>query len=375
MGKPIPLCQVGGPSNPAPATVPPVTVGLSGPVANFFDRSGRFRSRTGSFKRFRPDDDPDNYFDLSRDFPPLTLPPPPTVDLSAIRALLVENSKKAGEVEALAAAEDADPRVRLLATAWAGLFKLVEAALEKAVFPMGDPSALAASAKHSRPPPPTPLPKPVDTARALRAALEVADKQSVLFDADLGPTQIANKSTMSMAFSSTVKAATLAGAEKAKASADEAVRVVEDALSCVENMEFLGMRTKKFINNRNLDDSRNNSFCTLPIKLDFQDKGSRLHFERTFREKCGLRATMSLPQPIRKELSAFNKAVRSAYPDWIVMTRPDVATLSFIAMVKREGGSWVKSPATHPIPHNILEGDFSPTLDFHVNVGEEAFMS
>ena len=371
MGKPIPLSQVGGRPQVAPVTVPPVTIGASGPVANFFDRTGRFRSRTSSYKRPRTDDDPDNFFNLSLNYPPLTLPPPPSIDLDNVKSLLIDNSKMAAQIAAMAASDDCDPNVKVLADAWTGLFKLIEATLEKAVLPMGDPSFLAATGRNPRPPPPTPLPKPVDTGRALRAALECADKQSVLFDADLGPNQIANKNAMSVAFSTTVKALTVANAEKAAADADESMRVVEDALSCVDNMEFLGQRTKKFINNRDSSDARNNTFCTLPIKLDFPDRGSRMHFERTFREKCGLRATMSLPTPIRKELSAFNKAVRSAYPDKIVMTRPDIATLSFVAFIKEDGaGSWTKCPATHPIPHNIIDDNYNTPSDIHVSRGD-----
>ena len=47
---------------------------------------------------------------------------------------------------------------------------------------------------------------------------------------------------------------------------------------------------------------------------------------------------MSLPAPIRKELAAFNKAVRAAYPGKIVMTRPDVRSLSLVAFTKNDGG-------------------------------------
>ena len=153
MGKQIPLSQVGV---PAAVVIPPVTVGGSGPMANFFDKLGRFRSRTASYKRPRTDDNPDNFFDLSRDFPQLTLPPPPAVDVGGIKSLLIDNSKIAGEVAAIAAAEDCDPRVRVLADAWSGLFKLLEAALEKAVFPMGDPSFMAAAGRSVRSPPPHP---------------------------------------------------------------------------------------------------------------------------------------------------------------------------------------------------------------------------
>ena len=214
MGKPIPLSQIS--SAPNPVTIPPVTFGASGPVANLFDKTGRFpRARTGSFKRPRTDDDPDNFFNLSLNYPQLTLPPPPSIDLENVKSLLIDNSKMAMQIAAMAASNDCDPSVKVLADAWTVLFKLVEATLEKGVLPMGDPSFLAATGRNACPPPPPPLPKPVDTGRALRAALECADKQLVLFDADLGPNQIANKNAMSVAFSTTVKALTLANAEKA----------------------------------------------------------------------------------------------------------------------------------------------------------------
>ena len=90
----------------------------------------------------------------------------------------------------------------------------------------------------------------------------MSDKQSVMFDANLGPNAIANRYVLSNTFSLTIKNQTLKIAEKLKNDSDEAIRIVEDALSCVANMEFLGQKSKKFINNWDIDDPRNNSFCS-----------------------------------------------------------------------------------------------------------------
>ena len=46
---------------------------------------------------------------------------------------------------------------------------------------------------------------------------------------------------------------------------------------------------------------------------------------------------MSLPKPIRKELSAFNMAVRAAYPGKIIMTRVDISSLRLVAFMKDDG--------------------------------------
>ena len=144
MGKPIPLSQVSSALNPV--TIPPVTFGASGQVANLFHKTDRFpRARTSSFKRPRTDDDPDNFFNLSLDYPPLTLPLPPSIDLENVKSLLIDNSKMAVQIAAIAASEDCDPGVKVLADAWTSLFKMAEATLEKAVLPMGDPSFLAAT--------------------------------------------------------------------------------------------------------------------------------------------------------------------------------------------------------------------------------------
>ena len=78
---------------------------------------------------------------------------------------------------------------------------------------------------------------------------------------------------------------------------------------------------------------------------------------------------MSLPTPIRKELAAFNKAVRAAYPGKIVMTRPDVHSLSLVAFTKNDGGkSWDRCPLTHRIPNNILDSNFATTTDFGFDI-------
>ena len=78
---------------------------------------------------------------------------------------------------------------------------------------------------------------------------------------------------------------------------------------------------------------------------------------------------MSLPAPIRKELAAFNKAVRAAYPGKIVMTQPDVRSLSLVAFTKNDGGkSWDRCPLTHRIPNNILDSNFATTTDFGFDI-------
>jgi hypothetical protein len=101
----------------------------------------------------------------------------------------------------------------------------------------------------------------------------------------------------------------------------------------------------------------------MPIRLDFPDKGTRINFERTMRSKCNIRAGMSLPAPIRNFQSLFLKALRERYPGKIITARPDIATLSLVAVMKNDGGpGWSRCPETQEIPKGImLPGFVIPT--------------
>ena len=132
----------------------------------------------------------------------------------------------------------------------------------------------------------------------------------------------------------------------------ESLRVVEDALSCVENVEFMGQRSKPYINVR---EGATGSFCSMPVKLSFQDRDSRINFERSVREHAGLRAIQSLPKPVRDKMAVFRKAMEDRYPGKIIMTRPNTRTLKYIALMKEDGDKqWTDCMETHPIPVGIM---------------------
>jgi hypothetical protein len=97
----------------------------------------------------------------------------------------------------------------------------------------------------------------------------------------------------------------------------------------------------------------------MPIKLKFEDRNTWLHFERTIKANCGLRAVMSLPKPIGEEQAIFVRALRDCYPDEIVTARPDSPSLHFIAFKKRYNEKkWTKCSETVPIPHGIMLPDY-----------------
>jgi hypothetical protein len=122
-------------------------------------------------------------------------------------------------------------------------------------------------------------------------------------------------------------------------------------------MEFIGEKSKKFIKE---GDARSNTFCTMPVKFKFEDRSSRINFEKTLREQCGLRASISLPKPIRTEMGAFAKAVRTRYPDQVVVARLDTMHRVFYALRKMHGAqSWTKCVERLELPTGILLPDYS----------------
>ena len=85
--------------------------------------------------------------------PPLYLSPPPALDLTAVKSLLVETFKIATKVAELDTDSESDPKIRFLASAWTSLFVLVEAVIEKTLDPLVTGQG-GAALKASRPPPP-----------------------------------------------------------------------------------------------------------------------------------------------------------------------------------------------------------------------------
>ena len=67
-------------------------------------------------------------------------------------------------------------------------------------------------------------------------------------------------------------------------------------------------------------------------------------------EKCDIRPSISLPTGIRKAQTAFQNELKQKYDGYIIMTRPDTPSLSFIAFAKKDGEKgWTKLDDVKPI--------------------------
>jgi len=353
---------------PINVPIPPVT-GYGGnnlPVANSYDDTRTFRNRTGSYKRRRhegQDDLIDAVYDLTHDFPPVAPPNRPAVNVATIKSVLVEATVMAEELKSVIDNEEISDREKKSLKLICILTSVVESIVENGIEPLasvvvaggGNTSSrsfAAAARRLANPPPPQEAGR-----KELAEALHRADKESVLFGADLGGAEMAHRGSLNAAFTTDLRARTVGGVAGGDPGAvAESLRVVEDALSCVENLEFLGQRSRKY---RSPGGTESN-YCSMPIKLSFADKDARLNFERTVRSHTGLRVSQSLPQPIRSHMAAFRRALEDRYRGSIVMVRPEPKRLELIAFRKAEGeGRWTNCTESIPIPSGILLPGFA----------------
>jgi hypothetical protein len=322
-------------------------------------------------KRKRGNEEVDVLYDLSEAYPPLTPPPGVKLDAAKIQGLLVAATSAARELRPITTDENADPKLVQVAKLSLAVFDAVEAVIECGIMPLSGAAARRSgnglgTETGGNKAPPVPPPKPAAPAgmKELREGLDKADRETILFDADLGKVTLANRKALANAFSSGIRSAAVAGARAANEDPAEAVRVLDNALSVVQDMDFNGASSKHFRGKTDAD-MRNGSFCTMPIKFRFEDKDARIHFETTIRKHCTLRASMSLPWQIRKEQAAFQRAVKDRYPDEVVTVRVDTLSMCLQAFRKADGEKkWTKCPEMAPLLPGVLLPGYNPRSAF-----------
>ena len=351
--------------------VPPVTGynNNSRPVANYYDDSHTFRDRTYSNKRRRRDGQDellDAVFDLTNDFPPVAPPEKQHVDVASIKGVLVEATAMAEKLKPILQREDLPDESRAIVSMLVSLVDLVGAVVEKGIEPIsaavvggGSVAGRGFASAARRLANPTPRRDPHDIHRKeLVEALKRSDTESVLFGADLGGSVVAHRGTLNAGFTADLRKRTVGLAEgRPGGSLEESLRLVDDALACVENIEFLGPRSQPY---KPPGETVAQNYCSMPVKLTFADRDSRMNFEKTVRDNTGLKVSQSLPPVIRKQMAAFRRALESRYKGDMIMTRPDPRTLEFAAYRKEGGvGKWISLRECFPIPLNILQPGYS----------------
>ena len=357
---------------PRIVSIPPVTGVYNSnlPFANRFDSSRTFRDRSDSApKRKRRDGQDellDAVYDLTNDFPPVNQPDRPSLDVAAIKSILVEATAMSENLKPILSREDASQDSKSIVAMLCSLVGLVGTLVEKGIEPLsaavvgvsGAPTGRGYAAAARRLLVPPQPPQRVEPGRKeLEDALKKAETEAVLFGANLGVAEIAHRGTLNACLTADLKRrAEGMAADGSRGGVEESLRVVEDALSCVDNLEFLGQRSKAY----KAPGGGDSGFCSMPVKLVFPDKDTRFNFEKTIRTHTGLRVSQSLPKVIRDQMAAFRKALEARYEERIIMVRPDPKSMEFVGFQKQDGvGSWTKCQESFPIPSGILLADYT----------------
>ena len=269
------------------------------------------------------------------------------------------------------ATKKCDNKTNAIANAIVVLFTLTEA-IANAVVPWmeeQDDSESDESSVFSCNPPGTPTPCTpchptthcynAQHSSTLQDCLDLAERTAILFDANLGHTPTANRDNLTFALWSSVKTAAISKAERDGMDANSFIKLVDDAVSCVTTTEFLGTRSAPFENKQSKADPCNKSFCSMPVKLTFRDRGSRINFEQTMRSLCNLCAAISLPKHISDFRTLIADKIKSSSLNCFVSIRLNSENQSLVALTKKEANSqWER----HSVFFNCIGNFYSRSV-------------
>jgi hypothetical protein len=196
--------------------------------------------------------------------------------------------------------------------------------------------------------------------KAFKDAVTKAESSTLVFNLDLGRIPIMNTETMSTR-ATLALTAMAADAENRPGNipTEETVSTIDDILSMAKNIEFFGKKTKSYINSK---DSKSGSYCTIPVKYEFEDKEVRFEAEKFLRNKCGAHCATPYPIILRECIKQVTEKVKADYPDNQVKVQVDtnnfclkVARRFVTEGVDKKSVRWESYEKVIPLPVEALD--------------------
>jgi hypothetical protein len=215
-----------------------------------------------------------------------------------------------------------------------------------------------------------PAPKPVQVTqtepepdvdpemRAFRDAVKHAEKSTLVFNLNMGSVPIMNTDTMSKrATLALTRMAAVQEGRTADNPSKDTVALIDDILSVSSGISFFGATTKSY---KNPKDKDSGSYCTVPVKYEFEDKDTRVRVEQLLRAQCKVNCTTPYPTILRECIKKVIADARAEFPDNLVKVIVD--TNNFCLKVARRAGeeeengkTWHYASETIPIPREALD--------------------
>jgi hypothetical protein len=101
-------------------------------------------------------------------------------------------------------------------------------------------------------------------------------------------------------------------------------------------------------------DPRNGKMCTVPIKLSFKDKDSRIQAELALKKACKVKCATPYPRELRSIIDDFVKVCKSDRLGCFILAKVEVEKLIVTARARTDKG-WDDLDRTVSIPSDILD--------------------
>jgi hypothetical protein len=190
--------------------------------------------------------------------------------------------------------------------------------------------------------------------QGFRDAVKSAEKSTLVFNLNMGSVPILNTDTMSKraTLALTSMAAVAEGNAKENPSKD-AVATIDDALSVVTGIHFYGNTTKTYRKN---GDRLSGSFCTVPVKYDFNDRDTRIAVEQILRTKCNVNCTTPYPPILRECIRRTINSAKKDFPgDFVKVSVDPVNRTLKVARRPEKNAKWVYACADIKLPREVLD--------------------
>jgi hypothetical protein len=213
-------------------------------------------------------------------------------------------------------------------------------------------------------PAPVPVPEPAENVRPevkkFRDAVKKAESSTLIFNLNLGRVPI--MTTGDMSNRATLALAAMAAEKENRPGSipsEDVLATIDDILSIAKNIDFYGKKTKSYINSK---DPKSGSYCTLPVRYEFEDKESRFEAEKYLRQKCDVHCSTPYPAILRECIKQVTDKVKADFPDNHVKVAVD--TNKFCLKVARRPatgenskGKWLYYDRYIPLPDLVLDVD------------------
>jgi hypothetical protein len=177
-------------------------------------------------------------------------------------------------------------------------------------------------------------------------AVREAEKATLVFNLDMGTVAVMNTNTMNRKFSMALKAkaAVVDGNMNGEPKADT-VTQLDDTLSMVKNMDYFGKTTKQ---------AKGKEFFSIPVKLTYKDKETRMTAEQNLRKLCKVSCTTPYHSTLRDVMRKTMEEAKAKYDNSFVQTRVDVENMT-LRVSYRQDGVWHNDVDRIPLPDSVFD--------------------